>query len=136
MILSEKTERSGSRGVTDPKKEFAHSLLALLEKRGMKQIDLSRLSGIPQSAISAYCSGKNDPSLSKAVAIADVLGVSLDELAGRQLPRRENESRLLGHFRELNEEGQEVLVNLAFGMKSTYKKRFESGMAAAKGRVG
>ncbi len=122
--------------MTDPKKEFAHSLLALLEKRGMKQIDLSRLSGIPQSAISAYCSGKNDPSLSKAVAIADVLGVSLDELAGRQLPRRENESRLLGHFRELNEEGQEVLVNLAFGMKSTYKKRFESGMAAAKGRVG
>lgn len=122
--------------MTDPKKEFAHSLLALLEKRGMKQIDLSRLSGIPQSAISAYCSGKNDPSLSKAVAIADVLGVSLDELAGRQLPRRENESRLLGHFRELNEEGQEVLVNLAFGMKSTYKKRFESDMAAAKGRVG
>lgn len=122
--------------MTDPKKEFAHSLLALLEKRGMKQIDLSRLSGIPQSAISAYCSGKNDPSLSKAVAIADVLGVSLDELAGRQLPRRENESRLLGHFRELNEEGQEVMVNLAFGMKSTYKKRFESGMAAAKSRVG
>lgn len=36
----------------------------------------------------------------------------------------------------MNEEGQEVLVNLASGMKVTYQKNHSPGLAAKKGRVG
>lgn len=115
---------------------FSKSLKRILRDRNLKQADLCRMTGLDTGLVSLYARGLRDPSLTNAVVIADALQISLDELVGRQPPRREIESRLLGHFRGLNEEGQEVLVNLAFGMKSTYKKRFESGMAAAKGRVG
>lgn len=57
-------------------------LSELLEEKGMKQADLSRITGIPTSLISNYLKGVKSPSLSNAVTLASALNVTVDELAG------------------------------------------------------
>lgn len=57
-------------------------LAELLEEKGMKQADLSRITGIPTSLISNYLKGIKSPSLSNAVALASALNVTVDDLAG------------------------------------------------------
>ena len=80
--------------------------------------------------MSRYLSGDSDPSLSKAIAMADALQISLDELAGREAPKRAVERELLTHFRNLSDEGQEVAVNTVYGLSATYKKRYQPDAVA------
>ncbi len=63
--------------------EFKNRISELLKEKGMSQADICRLTGISTALMSNYVKGKASPSLSNAVAIADALNVSLDELAGR-----------------------------------------------------
>lgn len=112
--------------------DFNDSLKRLLAERGITKAQLSRMTGISDSNISDYCSGKKGPTLTNAVAIADAFAISLDELAGRTPPRRAIERELLACFRDLSDEGQEVAVNTVRGLSVSYKKRLESrGMADA-----
>ena len=53
------------------------------EARGLSRPKLSKMSGIGCTSIEGYESDRNDPSLFAATCIADVLGISLDWLAGR-----------------------------------------------------
>lgn len=103
--------------------DFSESLNRILQSRGLKQADLCRMSGIPSSAMSNYLSGKKVPTLTNAIAMADALAISLDELAGREPPKRVIERELLAQFRELSDEGQEIAVNTVRGLGVTYKKR-------------
>jgi transcriptional regulator with XRE-family HTH domain len=64
--------------------EFKDILKVLLEERDLKAIDLCRLTGIKSSLMSNYTTGKKSPALTNAKLIAEALGVTLDELAGRQ----------------------------------------------------
>ena len=112
--------------------EFKDSLSRILNNRGMSQADLCRISGVATSAMSRYLSGDSDPSLSKAIAMADALQISLDELAGREAPKRAIERELLTHFRNLSDEGQEVAVNTVHGLTAVYKKRHKPEMVAKK----
>jgi transcriptional regulator with XRE-family HTH domain len=50
---------------------------------GMSQSDLARAAGVDARQIRRYEAGEQQPLLSVAVAIADALGVSISELAGR-----------------------------------------------------
>ncbi len=109
--------------------EFSKSLSKILRDRELKKADLSRMSGVADSLISDYCNGKREPTLSKAIAMADALQISLDELAGREVPKRVIEQRLLSDFRELSDEGQEVAVNTVFGLRSVYKKHHQPRVA-------
>ena len=63
---------------------FSDTLQQLLKKRGMTQSELARKTGITVSAISNYVRDGVDPSLSKALLIADALDVPIDVLAGRK----------------------------------------------------
>ena len=54
--------------------------------RQWNQVVAARELGVTQSQISDYLSGKSEPYLSTAVAVAKKLGVSLDELSGIALP--------------------------------------------------
>ncbi len=54
-----------------------------LAAKNLRQNDLSELSGVSQSLISDYCKDRKVPSLKNARALADALGISLDELAER-----------------------------------------------------
>lgn len=80
--------------------------------------------------MSRYLSGDSDPGLSKAIAMADALQISLDELAGREAPKRAVERELLAHFRNLSDEGQEVAVNTVNGLTAVYKKRYQPDVVA------
>lgn len=109
--------------------EFNESLQRILSSRDMKQADLCRMSGIESSLMSNYVSGRKIPTLTNAIAMADALQISLDELAGREVPKRVIEQRLLSDFRELSDEGQEVAVNTVYGLRSVYKKHHQPRVA-------
>jgi putative transcriptional regulator len=55
-------------------------LLKLLHERGMTQTELSELTGITESQISLYISGKRKMSLLSAVKIAFALKCHVEEL--------------------------------------------------------
>lgn len=104
---------------------FSESLNRLLQEKGIRKAQLSRMTGISDSNISDYASGKKVPSLTNAIAMADALAVSLDELAGRSAPRRVIEGALLSEFRNLSDEGQEVAVATVRGLGVTYGRLAE-----------
>lgn len=110
--------------------EFHESLKQIMKQRDLKQADLCRMSGIDTGLMSLYVNGKRSPTLTNAIAIADALQISLDELAGRSAPKRVIEQRLLSDFRELSDEGQEVAVNTVYGLRSVYKKHHKIRVAA------
>lgn len=51
-----------------------------MKERGISQAELARRTGLPRSSISQYLSGKNTPRQKALNAIAEVLGVSSDDL--------------------------------------------------------
>ena len=69
---------------------FALIIRELLRERGMTQKTLSELSNIPRSTLARILSNESDPSFEQMVAIAKVLGVSLDVIAGTISPGKES----------------------------------------------
>lgn len=62
--------------------EYRYVLAFYLEKRNMSPAELAQKIGSPRSTVSALLNGRaKEPTLGKAKAIADALGVSLDEMA-------------------------------------------------------
>jgi transcriptional regulator with XRE-family HTH domain len=61
---------------------FSSQLRKLLSAKRWNQVRAASELGVTQSQISDYLSGKSEPYLSTAVAVAKKLGVSLDELSG------------------------------------------------------
>ena len=59
--------------------EFGMRLRRLMSRKGVTQMVLSELTGIPQSMISLYMNGKNTPSFYKVDKIAKALNCSVDE---------------------------------------------------------
>lgn len=64
------------------KNTFAERLLALRTERNLGQIQLAKELDVGKSIISYWEQGKNEPSLSKLIAIAKFFDVSIDYLAG------------------------------------------------------
>ena len=63
---------------------FGERLKALLEENNKSMNALANETGITYNMIKKYCSSGAEPTLSYAAKIADVLGISIDELMGRQ----------------------------------------------------
>ena len=63
-------------------------LKKLREARGLSQNDIIRLTGIPKSTYLRWEWGQGAPPLMAAVQLADALEVSMDELVGREPPRK------------------------------------------------
>ena len=66
--------------------DFSTRFKNLLLKRGVSQLELSRLLGVSPSSVSMYICGKREPSLSLLSRICDCLSVAPDELLGRTEP--------------------------------------------------
>jgi transcriptional regulator with XRE-family HTH domain len=69
-------------------KEMGDHLKRLRAAAGMSQPQLAAAAGVPVSTLRQWEQGRRLPSLEGFFALADGLGVSLDELAGRQTPAR------------------------------------------------
>ena len=65
-------------------KTFAETLKYYRTINGFTQSELADKTGISQQRISYYERGTRVPSLDDCVKLADVFGISLDELAGRE----------------------------------------------------
>lgn len=62
------------------KREFGIRLKRLMYKKGITQSELSERTGIAQTMISSYLTGRNVPSFYKVDRIARALGCSVDDL--------------------------------------------------------
>lgn len=112
--------------------DFGNTLRGILANRGITQTELCRLTGIRSSTMSEYLSNKSTPSVSKAVAIADALGISLDELCGRNVPNSAAQREMMRNMSLLNEEGQENAIRTVAGMTylPEYKKSYRPIMGS------
>jgi transcriptional regulator with XRE-family HTH domain len=61
---------------------FSNQLRKLMASKRWNQVKAASELGLTQSQVSDYFSGKSEPYLSTAAAVAKRLGVSLDELSG------------------------------------------------------
>lgn len=61
---------------------FPDQLRRLRERKGISRRVLSELCGLPTDAVRRYERGEASPTLSALLALAEYLGVSLDELTG------------------------------------------------------
>lgn len=91
-------------------KEFKLILSGLMLEKGLTQADLCRKTEIPTSLMSNYLKGKKSPALSNAKLIAEALGVSMDDLAGRRNIKSAEEKNKDENFNLTDEENS--LINL------------------------
>ena len=66
--------------------EMGSRLKKLREDRGLSQAKLAAAAGVPVGTLRYWEYGLRTPLLDAASRLADALGVSLDELAGRSEP--------------------------------------------------
>jgi len=100
---------------------FGENLRDALELANLRQIDLARKTGINIKSIENYI--KNDaktiPSADKAVKIARVLGVTVEELVYGQsnekgeIPNKYRNSRIISIISKLDEYNFEALISIA-----------------------
>lgn len=67
------------------------NMRALRKQRKMTMKDLGLAVGVSESTISLYETGKHDPDIDVIIKIADVLGVTLDELFGRSVDQDDDD---------------------------------------------
>lgn len=68
--------------MSDRKNVFNGNMVQrLLDERGLKAIDLSRMTGMHRDSICKYINGKRNPDLTKVRRIADVLHVNISEIS-------------------------------------------------------
>lgn len=105
-------------------------LQQLLEAQGMRPSQLAQAAGLGTSTVDDIIKGRTNElniGVDKMLKIADVLGVSVESLYGRDnttalhsLPDPE-EHQLLDRFRSLNEEGREKALNYLSDLIDTGK---------------
>ena len=64
--------------------KIAENLVALRKKRGLSQVAVAHLLDISERTYQNYEYGERIPPLLTAIALADLYGVSIDELVGRE----------------------------------------------------
>ena len=90
------------RGYTNPVAELKDRLRQALEMRGVKAVELSEKTGVPQGAISYYLAGKSQPKADRLYIIAKALDVSEVWLLGYNVPaHRTDEQKKNDHLAEM-----------------------------------
>ena len=94
--------------------KFKDRLAAALEQANMSRADLSRKTGISESLLSHYASGKTTPRRTKLILIASALHVSPAWLLlGDEPITIASEDVIMGIYSKLNEEMKKSLINYA-----------------------
>lgn len=63
--------------------KFVETLKELVDESGLSVQDIAKKTGIHRSCLYGYLSGKNLPTLKRAVILADFFGCNLDYLVGK-----------------------------------------------------
>lgn len=93
--------------------DFLEAFQKLMDSKGVNANLLAKNSGVSVNTIYTWQKGSS-PSLDKLIPIADALGVTLDELAGRVPPQHtEQETKLLEMFSKMDEKQKQALLDYA-----------------------
>lgn len=102
-------------------------IAAALSRKGMKQADLCKITGIPKSSMSLYLSGAYEPKQDKIYSMAKALDVSTEWLMGYDLPHvripweeksieepklTDGEKALLDLFNQVPEDKQSIVIEM------------------------
>lgn len=96
--------------------------------RGLSQDEMAKALGIKTSRYGTWERGERAMSFSQAIACSEILGCSLDELAGRQVGvsfTDDGQAALNGYYESMNSQGRETLVNTARLMSGSPDTRIE-----------
>lgn len=90
------------------------AIVKAMSMRHMNQAELSRLSGVSKSSLSRYIGGDDIPA-SKLKAIADAVGMSVDELLGidHSTSLSDDERELLDVYRQVEPWERELILDHA-----------------------
>jgi transcriptional regulator with XRE-family HTH domain len=109
----------GKHAVSDQRNVFMSNLKALIEEKGINQMDISKKLDISPSTVSEWVSGKKYPRADKMQMLADMLCVQVSDLTREQGQRgnaftltSEDERMLLDLFRRVPEERRQFVVEL------------------------
>lgn len=96
----------------------AYRIGELREKRGLTQTELANKIGLSQQTMCYYETGRSDIKASICIAMANALGVSVDELLGvvRDEPESDladDEKRLVELYRGTNKQGRAAIMAVA-----------------------
>ena len=94
--------------------------------RGLSQEEMAQALDIKTSRYGTWERGERAMSFSQAIACAEILGCSLDELAGRQFSPSFTDSgqaALNGFYDSMNEAGRELLVQTAKSISADPERR-------------
>lgn len=80
MVWLQECCHFGNIAIVNETSDFAERLGALLEERGMTQLELAARVGVTRAAMSRYVSGEREPRFVTLVRIAEELGVHVDDL--------------------------------------------------------
>lgn len=67
-------------------RQFKESLKEVMDERGIKAIDVSKMTGISSGAVSMYLSGKRQPKMETVRKFANALDISELWLLGYDVP--------------------------------------------------
>ena len=112
---------------------ISERLRCAMDARGLKQSDLVRITGIGKSSVCTYLTGEYEPKQKNIYKLAHALNVSEAWLMGCDVPMEPvvtsiqfppKIQKLVDLAEELNEEGQERLLDYADDLASSgkYKK--------------
>ena len=99
------------------KEEIAKNLLFYRKKAGLTQKELAAKLRVKNTAVSNWESGNNSIDIETLFAACDIFGVTLNDMYGKYSVEKssgavltEDESRLLNTYRNLNQQGQEYIL--------------------------
>ena len=106
------------------KETFGQRFSRLRKQRGLTQEELGEKVGLSGQAVSKWENDASMPDVSLLVDLSDILGVSLDELLGKEEPvtrvvpegERRNIDDLVLKVRVDSADGDKVTVNLPMGL--------------------
>ena len=97
---------------------FRNRLIAAMEIRGMRQIDLAEKSGLPKAQISQYKNGKYEPMQDALYKLAKALSVNVEWLMGHEVPMNQHNIEQL--FHQLTSVDQQKIVDIIKAMLNSY----------------
>ena len=103
-------------------KSIGRNLQRLRKEAGFKSAKaFAEYIGLPCSRYTEYEQGRRSFNYDQAWMFADVLGCSMDELAGRPFKRPPytdpGQEQLNSSYESMNDDGREMLVNVAKSLK-------------------
>lgn len=123
--------------MTETRERIKTNLVHYMSEIGVNQTDLAQMLNISKGTVNNWCKGNNSPDAEKVPEICSKLGITIGQLygdphewMGPDSISSSSEKRLIASFRNMNEEGQEKLIQYSEDLVASgrYIKNYQSGV--------